>query len=329
MSEIFYKPKWTIFFLYFLLITQILAILAFIAVYLVRPTNGGAIAFLVGFIGLFAAFNADTLMRLQRRESRGWTQALIVTCMSMLSILFPLAVAVLTELLNDTKKKAYLEGVGYHQKTKWSPLLMGGLATAVMIGSIAILLMVGKKQSEKKQEGVAGSFQLAPNLSLPELGRLGAECNTARNLECSEAVYTKIIELDPSDTIAIANLAMTKTKLAKHEDAERLYKIFFANSGVAVDVLAYYGETLTALEKHDEALLLYKDFISQYPRYVDVANSYFSLLQRVKGARDALNALEAYLQKTPEARQYFYQMHKELMQKASTVEPTSAKMESV
>lgn len=102
-------------------------------------------------------------------------------------------------------------------------------------------------------------YRVPPQLSRKQLLSLGAECNTYGNTLCSQAVFAKIVKLDPRDFKSLANLAMAQSHLGNHNQAIANAKTALKNGFESYDLYKFYGHSLWALGNKEDAKIAYKE----------------------------------------------------------------------
>lgn len=201
--------------------------------------------------------------------------------------------------------------VSYEVRLSTSTIVMICLA---LVGGLAIVNhLVQSASSEKKSAAVeTPQFTVNPQLSIPQLYTLGGNCNSDGDMVCARAVFKRILELNPNDLVALANLGMAESKSGHHEQALPLYEIYFNRGGNGYDTMAYYAGSLNAVGDKAQALNWYMRVLKSNPRLVDVAESVTSLLIEMDQPERAAQFLDGFVKKNPGARSYFQETRERL-----------------
>ncbi|MGZ3721815.1 MAG: tetratricopeptide repeat protein [Bdellovibrionales bacterium] len=249
-----------------------------------------------------------SITRTQLLEGRrsGWVQAVIISCIMLLSIFLPLAVASLVQLFKEDKKRRFEE----LQNT--SPPIRDGLsATHIVLAGVIILALWGSMEFFRAQltqtigGGAVREFQVDAGLSIPQLYELGRGCNASGDMNCSRKVFKRLVELNPNDMTALANLGMTESKAGRHSDAVPVYELYFKRGGSAYDVMAYYASSLSALGKTDLALEWYTLALKVNPHLMDVAENITTILIEKGETSRAEKFIDSFVRANPSAKNYF------------------------
>ncbi len=108
-------------------------------------------------------------------------------------------------------------------------------------------------------------YRVPPQLNKKQLRNLGAECNTYGDTLCSHDVFAKIVNLDPRDYFALANLAMAQTHLGFHKYAVINFKKAINNGVKRYDTYKFYGHSLLATGNKPLAIKAYQASLNINP----------------------------------------------------------------
>ncbi len=108
-------------------------------------------------------------------------------------------------------------------------------------------------------------YRVPPQLNKRQLRELGAECNTYGNTLCSHDVFAKIVNIDPRDYLALANLAMAQSHLGFHQYAVVNFNKAIQNGVRRYDVYKFYGHSLVATGDLKKAVVAYKASLNKNP----------------------------------------------------------------
>ncbi len=170
-------------------------------------------------------------------------------------------------LANFQKKNELISQGRWKQQTK--AMLAMGLCW--VMGSA--LLIYYEQQMPKYEIALVDKelYRVPPQLSKKQLKELGAECNTYGNTLCSQAVFARIVQLDPRDYLSLANLAMAQSHLGFHQQAIHNFERAIKSGVKRYDVFKFYGHSLLALGDKSKAKLAYKASLSKNPNQKSLA----------------------------------------------------------
>ena len=149
---------------------------------------------------------------------------------------------------------------------------------------------------------VKTTFRVA---SLDDLAQLGRICNALKKHDCSIDAYGTIVAQRPTDTTALANLAMAQTKAQRYAEALPNYESFFKLGGSALDVLYWNGRTLKELGRTKEAISAYYRTIQADPTLLDVTEEIVELLAQSNRHDEALGVIGSFIHRLPSYRSYW------------------------
>lgn len=162
--------------------------------------------------------------------------------------------------------------------------------------------------SNRKVTAVAGALlTLASSLPLilvaaiavaetspAELKVKAIECTKSGDLPCAERNWSEYAELRPTDTRAVANLAIILNKRDKHEAAIVQFERVLDTGAGAYDLFAYYADSLAKTGKTTQAIEWFYKTLAVVPRLVDVRGDLAKLLVAEKRYYEALALLGAF-----------------------------------
>ena len=105
---------------------------------------------------------------------------------------------------------------------------------------------------------------------------MGAICNSLEKFNCSVDSFSRVVDHQPSNPQALANLAVAYCRLNKWQQAQKYFEAYFSVGGDAFDIMFWYARSLTHLgEKRRGADWYYKvltkkaDFMEASTELVD------------------------------------------------------------
>jgi tetratricopeptide (TPR) repeat protein len=311
--------KWTYRFLQVARVLWGLIIVILLAAILATGQAHWALS-LVMLINLGMALWATAILRgLDVGRMGSWRQAVVLSCLSCASLLVPLALTSLIQLLNAENRSRFIELASSdslpfpRSSSSYDEFSFTAVSFFICAAVAAVIFhLIGANG------GIAGNgggiaaavshprgFTVDAKLSVPQLYNLGRECNSNGDMVCAEAVFKRITELNPGDQLALANAAMAQTRKGDHKSAIENFNLYFARGGQAVDAMAYFAQSYNALGDKEQALKWYMNALNADGRLVDVAENVTTLLIEL-GQRDrAAGFLDGFVRKNPTTRSYF------------------------
>lgn len=271
-----------------------------------------------------------TYRNLIAKSKWAWNVSIFLNGLGLFGIFLPFAIMSLRELLNEGARTTYMTPVIKEQKPFTvmqsinnmydvaSTNEVKRLSTLWKLGygltlAVAILLMIKSPSLDPqpqahlptKKTSVKNCKYELDNLSVSQLFEIGARTNTSGDMICSQAIFKKILELDPHNTTALSNLAMALTNLGQHEDALPLYELYFKFGGQAIDVEFEYGRSLESVQQNEKAIEIYLQILNQNSELIDVAQRAVHLLLLENQTEAATLIVQKFIEKNPNLKTYF------------------------
>lgn len=79
----------------------------------------------------------------------------------------------------------------------------------------------------------------------------GAICNSLKKHDCAVKIFTQLVEQNPMDRTALANLAINYVQTEKSEKAQPHFEAYFSLGGSGFDVMYWYAKSLRDLGELD------------------------------------------------------------------------------
>ena len=180
-----------------------------------------------------------------------------------------------------------------------------GKILSVFIPALFLLITVSSAIFYMKWQPYAmQAVSLLPKMKLrsasaEELYRLGSICNTLGKKECSIEVFSRLVTLDPSDTTALANLAINESEFGTYEKAIADFDHYFSLGGGAVDSYFKYAKTLSLVGRTDDAILANYQAFQLEPYSVDILKSLIQSLVIAKRLEEALSLIRGSISTYP------------------------------
>lgn len=107
-----------------------------------------------------------------------------------------------------------------------------------------------------KQYSLEATYMQLKNIFLKESIandlELGAICNSLNDILCAKNYFSKVIDKEPNNKLALANLAIVLAKQERWMEAEPYFKSYFSLGGSSFDVFYWFGITRKALKSLEE-----------------------------------------------------------------------------
>ena len=280
-----------------------------------QKANPAALIFLCVLILFLMYIVSNVQMALQNKKKQAWGWATLLALLSLPTPLLPFSFLSLRELSHQENKRAYLKDCKETPKAERSRMRIA-LTVSIFVSALygTYLFWVFLDQQPIFYHVAKGKleFNVAPHLSIKELYALGAECNTYGNTKCSIAVFAKILEKDPGDKMALANLAMAQTHLGDHTSAIKNYRQAIDMGVTTYDVYTFYGDSLNELGEKRMALLYYRKAFDLNPQLIDVAKKLGYLLFEMERYQEAFEIIDQFIERHPEAVEELEELHEQL-----------------
>lgn len=310
--------RWTIFLLSSSCFLAIPAVLLFICLAMFFPqlnTSGLVVVSLL--TAGFSWWIWNVRSQLLKGEKEAWYSATTIAFLCIPSILLPLALLSLKELLNAENQNAFGPSHSPRAPQPTSPATWsrGKIAFSAICAAVSLAALLAKIYPywEKFGANANGSnFKVDANLSISQLKMLGAKCNSEGNMACALAVFQRIYSLDPSSVNALANIAMAETDLGRHEEAIKHFELYFSQGGQGVDAMLFMAKSLDARGNKTEALAWCQRILASNPNLIDVAQYKARLLYQLGRHGEATQFIDSYLEEYPSAKAYFEGLRRQI-----------------
>jgi tetratricopeptide (TPR) repeat protein len=322
VTERIHLIKWTRFMLAFVVSILSLVNLCLLALFLMAPkhVNTLGIILLMSFCGGLALWMYDVRKRLVKGDEFAWGSAIAIAVLNLPSIAFPFAVLSLIELTNKSKRSDYFSktepqsfSFEANPSTFAASSVPNNTLKAILITAVLILALATGIVWLSNSGGKLAlkTYAVNPSLSVQQLWSQGARCNSNGDMTCSEAVFNRLLELDPSDNGALANLAMAESRLGEHDQALKHFDSYFTHGGRGVDAMFLMAKSLNAVGKKSDSLVLCDRALKESSNLIDVAQFKARLMLELGQFTEAATFLDAYLVKYPTAKSYLQGLREE------------------
>ncbi|MGE4134009.1 MAG: aspartyl protease family protein [Bdellovibrionales bacterium] len=134
---------------------------------------------------------------------------------------------------------------------------------------------------------------------------LGVICNTMGKPKCASKAYTQLLDLEPSNTIYLANLAQAEAELGMFDSAVARFEKLHGGGMATYDTMLSYAKSLEGLGREDEAILWYYRGLGIKPNLVDTIDHVLDLLTQKKRFDEALSFVGSLSYYEPRLREFF------------------------
>ena len=163
-----------------------------------------------------------------------------------------------------------------------------------------------------KQYSFAASFlQLKSLFSRDKVSanlELGTICNTLDNLNCSIKYFNKVVNKDPKNKSALANLGMALAGTSQWKKAEPVLEGYFSLGGDSFDVVYWYGRTLYELGRPEKGVDWYYYSLKLNSSYRKASDTLLNLFMKKNDVAGALSLIGAITRGQPENIKYWQRM---------------------
>lgn len=277
--------------------------------------NPAALIFLCVLILFLMYIISNIQMALQNKKKQAWGWATLFALATLPTPLLPFSFLSLRELSNQENKRDYIKSCKETPKAERSRMritLTVAIFASALYGTYLFWAYLDQQPIFYHVAKGKLEFNVAPHLSIKELYALGAECNTYGNTKCSLAVFAKILEKDPGDKMALANLAMAQTHLGDHSSAVTNYRRAIDMGVATYDVYAFYADSLNELGRKKMALLYYRRAFDLNSQLIDVAKKLGYLLFEMERYQEAFEIIDRFIERHPEAVEELEELHEQL-----------------
>ncbi len=137
--------------------------------------------------------------------------------------------------------------------------------------------------------------------NLEEVQKIHERCLRGADHECLVAAYQRMIQNDPNDVSAKANLAFQLTTLKRFTDADPIYREILASGTGTYDLMAFHAVNLTGLGQRLDAIKWFEKSLGINPNLVDATQKLASLYVQEKRPAEAISLLQSFIYRFPSA----------------------------
>lgn len=141
--------------------------------------------------------------------------------------------------------------------------------------------------------------QLAGVSTLQDRIAVGAICNTLQRFECSVKEFTQVVEEDPNNKKALANLAIAYSMQGLWKSARPHYEAYFSLGGDSYDALYWYGKTVEALNGSEKSIPWFYYALAINNKSVNGVRSLYSSLLEMGSVVEALSLIGSFTRGRP------------------------------
>jgi len=320
--------KWTLRLLKIQIYLPLFMSAAFVVLILLKVLPNAYGLLFVAALFLAYSFVADVVLKgIKNKKEFAWIAAVIFVVLCLPSLVMPLGIMSLVELFDEETKQNYFKktvNLGTPEDPLYShPVPKRGdnstVKAALICGVIVVLIIVYAGFGSKFSTTMNVDQKLSPR----QLYQMGAECNSKGDTDCSIAVFQRVLEMDPKDMTALANLGMAQARADHNEDAVATLKKYFDRGGQAIDAMAYYAQALNNQGRQTEALSWYAQTLAQSPNLIDVVESMVKILAAQSRYQEGLDLVDHFIEKNPSAAESLQSQRDFLMEKVRVTQETT------
>jgi tetratricopeptide (TPR) repeat protein len=120
------------------------------------------------------------------------------------------------------------------------------------------------------------------------------DCFSKNQFEKAITFFTKHVKLNPNDSLSLARLAISYTRINKHEEAVKAYKDAIAKNWISYDFASLYARSLFAIGQKEEAIKWNKRSLVLAPNCNDCRRDLALQLKDYGRKKEALQLLKDY-----------------------------------
>lgn len=280
-----------------------------------NPYYTGLLLF-VDSISMILIFLTSVVQKgLYQQKHKIWKSALIRSLLACCTPAFPFALMSLSELFNKETREQFMGTQTFYsnQKIQVSTKFMVWTLSSMLLLAGFLFLQFQKKAVFFDVAFSNPSYNLAPNLSVPELYSLGAECDYEGRTQCSLAAFLEILKQRPGEARALVNLAMAQSHVGEYKASSYNFeKAFKKGAAPAYESIFHYGKALFGQGKIQEAKLQFDKVIEMRPKESEAAAQMALAYIQEKNYKGALKFINSYTVKNPKAKKRFAILKKRL-----------------
>ena len=133
------------------------------------------------------------------------------------------------------------------------------------------------------------------------------DCYAKRNYDKSIYFFTQHVKKFPNDSLSLARLAISFTRLDRHKEAINAYKNAIAKNWISYDFASLYARSLFAIGEKEEAVKWSRRAIVLAPNCIDCIRDLAMQLKDVTKKKEAYELIKNFdeNQKSQGKTQYF------------------------
>jgi tetratricopeptide (TPR) repeat protein len=161
-----------------------------------------------------------------------------------------------------------------------------------------------------RQYSLEASYIQIKNLlgkqNIENLIELGSICNSLKDYDSSEKYFNKVMQINPNNKLALANLGILLSKKGEWQKSLPALRSYFSLGGQSFDATYWYGKSLINLKQYREGWGWIFQSLRENPTFFDGA---LELVEEFSKRRDwglTLSLIGAITGGHPEAFDYWY-----------------------
>lgn len=118
---------------------------------------------------------------------------------------------------------------------------------------------------------------------------MGAICNSLEKFDCSVDAFSKVIDRQPRNRQALANLAIAHCRLSQWTQAQRYFEAYFSLGGEAFDTMFWYARTLSRLGERERGVEWYYKTLTKKADFMEASTELVDHLMTMTRYEEALS----------------------------------------
>lgn len=118
---------------------------------------------------------------------------------------------------------------------------------------------------------------------------MGAICNSLEKFDCSVDAFSEVVQRQPRQRTALANLAIAHCHLGSWNESRKYFEAYFSLGGEAYDTMFWYARSLIRLGEKERGIEWYYKTLTKKPDYLEALTELVDQLVSMGRAEEALS----------------------------------------
>jgi tetratricopeptide (TPR) repeat protein len=204
------------------------------------------------------------------------------------------------------------------RESTWSKLFRWSFLSSLIL----FMLLMTYQFTVWRQHSFEATYLLMRKAmgTLPEeeaYRQLGSLCNGLENYPCSLSYFQRIVDRNPRDKSALANLAISLGHMGRWREAKSHLNAYFSLGGGAYDAVYWYGKSVAKVESPEKGLeWLYYSLQLNQTENSEAVRELCSELREMGRFYEALSLIGGYLSGVYHKNRFWHQMVDGLLREA-------------